>query len=105
VLSYDSEIIIDDESYFTLDGSDFSGNDHYFAYYGLPASDSVKYKSVTKFPPKVMVWLAISSRGLSEPFIIKSENAINAQTYKNESIKKRLIKFIKKYHSDNNYIF
>jgi len=103
--SNDSEIIFDDESYFTLDGSDFHGNDHYFAFDGLPASDLVKYKTITKFPSKVMVWLAISSRGISQPFIINSGNAINAQTYKNECIKKRLVKFINKYHSDNNYIF
>ena len=98
-------IIMDDESYFTLDGSDSYGNSFYHSYEGLELLDSVKYRMVKNFPEKVMVWVALSARGISEPFIIKSGNAINYDIYFNECIKKRLVKFIKEHHSDDNFVF
>jgi hypothetical protein len=52
-----------------------------------------------------MVWLAISNRGISQPFVTPSGNAINAKTYIKECINKRLVKFIGKHHSDQNFIF
>jgi hypothetical protein len=103
--SSDVEIIIDDESYFSLDGSDSYGNDFYYSHELMETPEEVKYKFVKKSPKKVMVWLAMSSRGISQPFIIKSPNAINAEIYVKECIKKRSVKFISKYHSDGNFIF
>jgi hypothetical protein len=52
-----------------------------------------------------MVWLAISSKGISRAFIVKSKNAINAEIYIKECLNKRLNKFIEKHHSDGKYIF
>lgn len=98
------EIIIDDETYLTLDGSD-NYNAYYYSQDGVEASDSVKYKFITKFSQKVLVWAALSSRGLSQAFITKSGNSINSQIYIKECIKKRLTKFIDKHHSDGNFIF
>jgi transposase len=103
--SKDLEIIIDDESYFTLDGSDGYGNDHYYHHTGLETPDHVKYQFKSKYPSKVMVWLAMSSRGISQPFIRTSGNAINSQIYIEECIRKGLVKFIEKYHSDNKFVF
>jgi hypothetical protein len=103
--SNDVEVIMDDESYFTIDGSDSYGNDFYYSYHGLETPEEVKYRFVSKFPSKVMVWLAISSKGISKAFIVKSKNAINAEIYIKECLNKRLIKFIEKHHSDGKYIF
>jgi transposase len=98
------EVIIDDESYFTVDGCDGYGNDFYYASDLLEPPLNVKYKNKSKFPKKVMVWLAIRSRGFSDPMIKPSGNAINAQIYINECVS-RLNDFINKYHSDGKYIF
>jgi hypothetical protein len=103
--SNDCEVVMDDESYFTIDGSDTYGNDFYYTFHGLEVPEEVKYRFVSKFTPKVMVWLAISSKGISEPLIVKSKNAINSQIYIEECLNKRLIQFINKYHSNGNYIF
>ncbi len=96
---------MDDESYFCLVGSDFYGNDFYYSHESLEAPNNVKYKFVSKCPQKVMVWLAISSRGTSQPYVTRSGNAINAKIYSKECINRKLVKFIKKYHSDQNFIF
>jgi hypothetical protein len=63
---------MDDESYFTFIGSNCYGNDSYHSYDRLEAPENVKYKFTSKFPPKVMVWIAISAKGLSDPLIMKS---------------------------------
>ncbi len=99
------DVVMDDESYFTVDGSNCYGNDSFHSYEGLEASEEVKYRFVSKFPAKVMVWIAISAKGISDPLIMKFGNAINAQTYIDECLSKRLTKFLAKYHSDGNYIF
>jgi hypothetical protein len=70
---------MDDESYFSIDSSCGYGNDYYFEYSGLETPDSVKYKSISKFPKKVFVWLAISEKGRSEPVIMDSGLVINSE--------------------------
>ena len=52
-----------------------------------------------------MVWLAVSSKGISEPFIQDSGVAINAETYINKCLKSNLLPFISKYHKYDNFIF
>ena len=58
-----------------------------------------------KFEQKLFVWIAVSTRGLSEPYIVKSGNAINPFIYRDECLSKRLLPFIKQFHSDDNYVF
>lgn len=68
-------------------------------------SNNVKFKIKQKFEKKLLVWVAISPRGISSSFIAPSGLAIDQHVYLNECIVKRLIPFINKYHSDNNYVF
>jgi len=95
---------MDDESYFSLDGSNFYEN-YYFSHESMDVADNVKFKFVGKFTAKVLVWIAISEKGMSKVFISKSKNAVNAEIYLNECIKKRLVKFINKYHKEDIYVF
>ena len=69
------------------------------------APNEVKIKTKQKFEPKLMVWLAISPRGISQPFIVHSGLAVNQKVYLKECVIKRLIPSIQKYHSDGNYVF
>ncbi len=58
------------------------------------------------FQSIVLVWIAISARGLFQAYIVETKDfAINSNTYVNECIiKKKLVPFVKKRHSENNYI-
>ena len=47
----------------------------------------------------------MSPRGISEPFIMESGNAVEQFFYRDNSLAPRLLLFIKKNHSDRNYIF
>ena len=53
---------------------------------------------------KVLVWMAISPKGSSEPYIVTSGNAVTAAVYIKECLPK-LKKFIDTYPREDNYIF
>ena len=52
-----------------------------------------------------MIWMGISSKGTSNMYVHKSEQAVNQETYLKECIDKRLLSFIAKYHLNGNSLF
>jgi hypothetical protein len=99
------EFIIDDESYFTLSNSDKNANGGYYSNDVSETPDDVRCKEKKKFEQKLLVWLAISPKGMSQVFITRSGQAVNQDVYREECIRKRLMPFIKKHHSDGNFVF
>lgn len=99
-------IIIYDEKYFTFKGENMPGNAGYYSNDKSTCPDNVRFAGKEKFPQKVMVWIAISDRGISEPLIRPSKSeAINSDIYIEECLKKKLLPFIHEFHQDLNYIF
>lgn len=96
------KFILDDEKYFTLTSTI---NDNFYSSSINTTPNEIKFKEKQKFEPKVMLWIALSERGISKPFVVPSGLAINQIIYQKECIKKRLIPFINAHHSDNNYLF
>lgn len=99
------DFILDDESYFTFSCSNLTGLDGFYTSNLSSAPNEVRYAKKKKFEQKVLVWLAISPRGISQPFICNSGLAINADRYLNECIKRKLIPFIKSHYQDGRYVF
>lgn len=100
------DVVMDDETYLDFNGHDFSGNRYYFTSGLLPVDDEKKYRPKTKFPQKLLVWVAISRKGHSQVYFrSQKQGAINAIVYKDECIKKRLIPFIKRNYPNDDYIF
>ena len=56
----------DDESYFTYSGSEMPRNAGFYAGPGGDVAENIKFKPKAKFQKRVMVWLAISPRGISK---------------------------------------
>jgi len=102
---YKDEDIIDDESYFTLTHSSLAGNDRFYSSDIQKTPDDVKYKFKSKFEPKLLVWLAISPRGMSRPYFVPSGLAVNQHIYLEQCIQKRLMPFIKNKYPMGRYIF
>ena len=48
---------------------------------------SVKNKYVKKFEEKLMVWIAISPRGMTAPYFVRSGLAVNQNMYLEECVK------------------
>jgi transposase len=98
-------IIVDDEKYFTFTNDDMPQNTGFYSSNKERVPDDVKYKAKEKYSKKVLVWLSISAKGISEPFIgtVKGP-AINANVYINKCLGK-LLAFIETYHSHDDYVF
>ena len=97
--------IIDDESYFTLAHTSLNGNDRFYTSDVKKTPASVKYQTIQKFQKQMLVWLGFSDKGLSKPYFVPSGLAVNQHVYLNEIIKKKLMPFIAKHHSDSQYLF
>ena len=95
---------MDDESYFELHCSNMLSNSYCFGKSKENISIDNKFKFKTKFPEKVLVWIAISLNGHSDPFILE-ERTMNTKIYQEECIRKRLLPFIQNFHPNIPVIF
>lgn len=97
-------VIMDDETYVPVNRSEIHGKEYYNARVRGDVSDEFRFKPRQKFPEKFLVWQAIDERGnVSNPYIQKG--TMNAETYLNECLKKRLLPFINRYHPDRRILF
>ena len=68
--------------------------------------DSIRFDEKEKFPIKVLVWIAISERGMSKPLFRRSKSVvINSNILIDEILNKRLLPLIQKYHRNFDYVF
>ena len=92
----DREWILDDESYFTKTHSTINGNDNFYSDNLDFAPAKVKFRRKHKYEKKLLVWIAMSPRGISEPFIMASGNAFDQFVYRDSCLAPRLPPFKKK---------
>lgn len=78
-----SIIIMDDESYFPLFNFSHPNNRFYKSVDKSGCPDKIKTFPRAKFPEKMMVRMAVSEDGVSEPFCMPSGGAVNADRYIN----------------------
>jgi len=71
---------MDDETYFTVEGHEWTPK-YYFKLPNTQPPKNVTEITKTKFPEKVLLWVAISERGISDPVFFKAGLAVNAQNY------------------------
>ena len=77
--------VMDDEKYFTFNGSNMSGNYSCYTNDQEKCSDDVRFVGKEKYPKKVLVWLAFSSKGISVPlFRSSTSEAIKSSIYVNK---------------------
>ena len=67
--------------------------------------ENVKYKFQEKYPQKLLVYLAISPKGVSKPFFVPSGLAVNQKVYLESCVKKVLEPFIQKHYKQGKYVF
>ena len=72
---------------------DFRGNKYYFTLSDEEVPEEVKFKTKQKYPFKVLVWVAISEKGMSGFMIQKSRGAINSDKYI-DILEQKLVPFI-----------
>ncbi|CAF4403061.1 unnamed protein product [Didymodactylos carnosus] len=105
ITDYETFIIVDDEKYFTFSGDDMLENAGFYASDKENTPPDVRYKCKQKFAPKILVWLALSSKGISRPYIGTTKGpAVTGDVYVEKCLLK-LLTFINKHHPDDKYIF
>lgn len=105
LLSNDFELIMDDEKYFLLTDQSVPTNRGFYTSDKSVTPPEVKFKRTRKYEPKILVWIAISEKGISLPFFAKQKQAITGTTYLNECIMQRLMPFIDMYHLKKKVLF
>ena len=63
-----TSFVLDDESYFPLLKTHIPGNDSYYSSDKSTTLPEVKYQVKPKFEKVVMLYIAISDRGISKPW-------------------------------------
>ncbi|XP_065077549.1 uncharacterized protein LOC135700820 [Ochlerotatus camptorhynchus] len=101
--NHDVAVVMDDETYLTLDGNDWQGTS-YFTSSTKEVSSVVKLISHTQFPKKVLLWLTISEKGMPKPFFFRSGLAVNGEIYSTKYLPE-VASFIKKYHKGEDAVF
>ena len=97
---------MDDEKYFPFYCDKMPGKQGIYTDNIEECPDEIKYKGEDKYPSHMLVWIAISEHGFSEPLIRPvGAPAINQHIYLQECLIKRLMPFINQHHSDGNYVF
>ena len=103
-ISPNCQLVLDDEKYFTFSGN-FPENNRYYSSDTSSAPENIKFIQKQKFEPHLLVWLAISSRGISDPYIHRSKIAIREEIYLKQCIRAHLLPFIKNYHQNDDTLF
>ena len=78
-------LILDDEKYFSLSGN-VPGNDHFYSSDPSSTPTNVKLRQRQKYEPHLLVWLAISPKGIFARHLHRWKNAIRQDTYLNACI-------------------
>ena len=104
ILKPDVQLILDDEKYFSLNG-DIACYRKYYTTDRSIALPKVKFKTKIKFEPKLLVWMAVSQKGISSIYVHRSTIAIKQETYLHDCIRKRLLPFINHHHKNDNVLF
>lgn len=99
------DLIIDDEKYFTLGGDNVCGNRYFYSTNPGRTPASIKYQRKKKFQPKVMIWMAMSAKGVSSVYVHRGKQAVRQDTYLEQCINNRLLPFIEQYHHNTNILF
>ena len=100
----DIQLILDDEKYFSLNG-DISCNRKYYTTGRSTALPEVKFKTKMKFELKLLVWMAVSQKGISSIYVHRSTIPIKQETYLHDCIRKRSLPFINCHHKNDNVLF
>ena len=83
----DYDLIIDDENFFKSCGNSALGNRYFYSTDPSAAPRNIRFQQKTKFESKVMVWMAISVKGVSNVYVHRGKQAVDQKIYLKECIK------------------
>lgn len=99
--------VIDDETYVTLDPKEMPSNEYCSIVPGHTPNAECRIVEKTKFPPKALVWQAITQDGqLSPAFVMQSKKGgLNGEIYRTECLKKILFPWLRSLDTERRFLF
>lgn len=79
-----ASVVMDDETYFCLKNDQTPANSGYYQEIGSSGGDvpeNVRFKYTSKYPEKLLMWITISEKGISEPFFLVKWASLNGATH------------------------
>ena len=84
-----TDIVLDDESWFTPDGSGLPGNTGYYSTDPTKTPHEVKFKTEAKYQPfKIMLWVVIGPKGIGDIFIKPPKDTFDGDMYRTKCLPK-----------------
>lgn len=100
------EFVIDDEKYFGFSGFQMSGNKGYYTSDSSRTPTKVKTVGKKKFEPKVMLWIAMSPKGISRAVLTSGRSmSVTSHSYVNNCLNPHLLRFLNTHYPNGGYIF
>ena len=101
------DFVIDDEKYFGLSGYQMTGNRGYYTSDPKLTPEKVRTFGKKKFEPKVMLWIAMSPKGISRPVLTSGRSmSVTAHSYVNNCLNPHLLRFLNThYPHGQGYVF
>ena len=101
----DYDLIINDEKFFKLSGNNALGNRYFYSTDPSAAPPNVQFQQKIKFESKVVIWMAISAKGIPNVYVHRGKQAVDQKMYLAECINRRLLPLVDKYRSNGNFLF
>ena len=61
------DVVMDDETYINVNSHNFQGNRYYYFDSGSQdVHEDIRFRKKEKFPEKILIWAAVSRKGISE---------------------------------------
>lgn len=98
-------VVLDDESYFCLRSDEDPANDHFYTRCIEKTPNNVRYKTKAKFQTRLLVWLAVSSFGISKPVFVPRFSSVTGKLYRDECLKPVLIPYIRGLPNQDSVVF
>jgi len=103
--SLGKDFVMDDEHFLKLSKSNMPGNDRFYSSNKGNVPNNVKYYGKKKYENMLMLWIAISPKGISQPYFIPFRTAMTQHVYKNRCLKKILVPFLRQHYPEGDYLF
>ena len=95
----DCDLVIDGENFFKLTGNNALRNRYFYSADPSAAPPNIRLQQKTKFESKVMVWMAISAKGVSDVYVHRGKQAVDQKIYLKECMNRRLLILMEIFYS------
>ena len=66
-------------------------------------SEKFGFRTKATYPEKLLVWITLSEKGISETFLSLVKASLTGSVYREDFLKQHLVPFLEEHHADGDY--